>query len=37
VRSAYLGGPEGTPDAGQPDLTGQPAEPDAPRPLMTRE
>ncbi len=37
VRSAYLGGPEGTPEASQPDLTGRPAEPDAPRPLMTRE
>ena len=37
VRSAYLGGSEGSPDAGQPDLTGGPAEPDASRPLMTRE
>jgi len=38
VRAAYLGGSEGTPDADdEPDLTGLPTEPDARRPLMTRE
>jgi ABC-type branched-subunit amino acid transport system ATPase component/branched-subunit amino acid ABC-type transport system permease component len=37
VRAAYLGGSEGTPDADEPDPTGQPPEPDARRPLMTRE
>jgi ABC-type branched-subunit amino acid transport system ATPase component/branched-subunit amino acid ABC-type transport system permease component len=37
VRAAYLGDSEGTPDADEPDLTGQPPEPDARRSLMTRE
>jgi ABC-type branched-subunit amino acid transport system ATPase component/ABC-type branched-subunit amino acid transport system permease subunit len=34
VRAAYLGGPEGTLDAGEPDLAD---EPDSRRPLITRE
>jgi ABC-type branched-subunit amino acid transport system ATPase component/branched-subunit amino acid ABC-type transport system permease component len=37
VRAAYLGGSGIAPDAGEPDLTGRPEAPDAPRPLMTRE
>jgi ABC-type branched-subunit amino acid transport system ATPase component/branched-subunit amino acid ABC-type transport system permease component len=34
VRAAYLGGPEGSPDAGEPGVTD---EPETRRPLMTRE
>lgn len=37
VRAAYLGGSEGAPDADETDLTDGPADPDARRPLMTRE